>query len=214
MKHHPYRYQHPNLLPCPSCRFRGGPEKKGEWLHTPLTGEWMLPAEMGWLHMDMSTEVAAEIRQDGGCDMIFQRHQLSSVQFSSVVPDSLEPYALQHARPPCPSPTPGAYSNSCLSSRWCHPAISSSVVPFSSCLQFPSVRVFSNKSALHIRWPKYSGLISFRMDWFNLLAVQGTLKSLLQHHSSKASILWCSAFFIVQLSHPYVTTGKASTTRQ
>ena len=86
---------------------------------------------------------------------------------------------------------------------------------------FPSIRVFSNESALRIRWPKYwsfsfnispsnehSGLISFRMDWLDLLAVQGTLESLLQHHSSKASILLCSAFFIVQLSHPYMTTGK------
>ena len=85
----------------------------------------------------------------------------------------------------------------------------------------PSIRVFSNESILHIRWPKYwsfsfsispyneySGLISFRMDWLDLLAVQGTLKSLLQHHSSKALILWCSAFFTVQLSHPYTTTGK------
>ena len=78
----------------------------------------------------------------------------------------------------------------------------------------PSIRVFSNESALHIRWPKYwsfsfnPGLISFRMDWLDLLAVQGILKSLLQHHSSKASILLCSAFFIVQLSHPYMTTGK------
>ena len=86
---------------------------------------------------------------------------------------------------------------------------------------FPSIRVFPNESALRIRWPKYwsfsfnvspfneqSGLISFRMDWLDLLAVQGTLKSLLQHHSSKASIIWYSAFFIVQLSHPYMTTGK------
>ena len=86
---------------------------------------------------------------------------------------------------------------------------------------FPSIRVFCNESVLHIRWPKYwsfsfsispsseySGLISFRMNWLDFLAVQGTLKSLLQHHSSKASILWCSAFFIVQLSHPYMTTGK------
>ena len=86
---------------------------------------------------------------------------------------------------------------------------------------FPSIRVFSNESALHIRWPKYwrfsfnispssehPGLISFRMDWLDLLAVQGTLKSLLQHHSLKASILWRSAFFTIQLSHPYMTTGK------
>ena len=86
---------------------------------------------------------------------------------------------------------------------------------------FPSIRVFSKESILHIRWPKYwsfsfsispsneySGLVSFRIDWLDLLAVQGTLKSLLQHHSSTASILWCSAFFIVQLSHPYMTTGK------
>ena len=88
---------------------------------------------------------------------------------------------------------------------------------------FPRFRVFSNESVLHIRWPKYgsfsfsinpsneySGLISFRMDWLDLLTVQGTLKCLLQHHSSKASILWCSAFFIVQLSHPYMTTGKTT----
>ena len=86
---------------------------------------------------------------------------------------------------------------------------------------FPRIRVFSNESALHIRWPKYwsfrfnispsnehSGLISFRMDWLDLLIVQGTLKSLLQHHSSKASVLWLSAFFMFQLSHPYMTTGK------
>ena len=86
---------------------------------------------------------------------------------------------------------------------------------------FPSISIFSNESALHIRWPKfwgfrfslspsneYSGLISFRMDWLDLLAVQGTLKSVLQHHSSKSSILWCSTFFLVQLSHPHMTTGK------
>ena len=93
---------------------------------------------------------------------------------------------------------------------------------------FPSIRVFSNESALRIRWPKYwnssfkispssqhSRLISFRMDWLDLLAVQGTLKSLLQHHSSKAPILWCSAFFTVQLSYPYMTTGKTiALTRQ
>ena len=95
------------------------------------------------------------------------------------------------------------------------------VIFFSFCPQyFPeSGRVFSNESALHISWPKYwsfsisptseySGLISFRINWLDLLSVQGTLKSLLQHHSSKASVLWCSAFFVVQLSHPYMTTGK------
>ena len=136
--------------------------------------------------------------------------------------DSLRPHGLQHARPPCPSPTPRIYQNPCPLSWWCHPTISSHVIPFNSCLQsFPASGVFSNESALHIRWSKiwsfsfnispsneHLGLISFRMDWLDLLAVQRTLKSLLQHHSSKASILWCSAFFIVQLSHPYMTTRK------
>ena len=105
---------------------------------------------------------------------------------------------------------------------WCHPTISSSVHPLLLLPSvFPSIRVFSNESALWIRWPKYwsfnfsispsneySGLISFRTDWFDLLAVQGTPKSLFQHHSLKASILLCSIFFMVQLSHPYMTTGK------
>ena len=111
-------------------------------------------------------------------------------------------------------------SNSRPSSWWCHPAISSSGVPFSSCPQSLPKSVFSNESTLRRRWPKYwnfsfsiipskehPGLIS-RMGWLDLLAVHGTLKSLLQHHSSKASILQCSAFFTVQLSHPYMTTGK------
>ena len=135
--------------------------------------------------------------------------------------DSLQPHELQHARPPCPSPTPRVQPNPCPSSQWCHTTISSSVIPFSSCLQsFPASGSFQ-MSQLCIRWPKYwnfsfnisptdehPGLISFRMDWLDLLAVQGTVKSLLQHHSSKASILWSSAFFIVQLSHPYMTTGN------
>ena len=121
----------------------------------------------------------------------------------------------------CP-PTPRAYSNSCPLSRWCHPTISSSVVLLLLPSIFPSIRVFSNESALHIRWPKYwsfsfsisssneySGLISFRIDGFDLLAIQGTHKCL-HHHSSKASILQCSTSFIVQLSHPYVTTGKTT----
>ena len=135
--------------------------------------------------------------------------------------DSLRPHELQHTRPPCPSPTPGVHSDLRPSSQWCHPAISSSVVPFSSCPQSLPASVFSRESTLPMRWPKswsfsfsiipskeIPGLISFRMDWLDLLALQGTLKSLLQHHSSKASILQCSAFFTVQLSHPYMTTGK------
>jgi len=145
---------------------------------------------------------------------------VSSVQFShSVVSDSLRPHELQHARAPCPSPTPGVHSNSRPLSWWCHPAISSSVVPFSSCPQSLPASVFSNESTLRMKWPNYwnfsfsitpsrehPGLISFRMDWLDILA--DSLKSLAQHHSSKASILQCSAFFIVQLSNPYMTTGK------
>ena len=156
--------------------------------------------------------------------MSVRKHTLSEhVQFSSVVFDSLRPHGLQHARLPGPSPTPGAYSNSCPLSQWCHPTIWSSVVPFFSHLwSFPASGSF-HESALRVRWPKYwsfsfsispsseyPGQISFRMSWLDLLAVQGTLKSLLQHHSSKASILQRSAFFIVQLSHPYMTTGKTT----
>ena len=135
---------------------------------------------------------------------------------------SLQPHGLQHVRPPCPSPTPEVYSNSCSLSRWCHPTTSSSVIPFSSHLQsFPESESFQMSqlftSGGHKSWTfsfnispsyEYSGLISFKIDWLDLLAVQETLKSLFQHHSSKASILWCSAFFIVQLSHLYMTTGK------
>ena len=135
--------------------------------------------------------------------------------------DSLWPYVLQSARLSCPLPTPGVYPN-----RW--PWVHDAIHPVHLCHSilhlpsiFPSIRVFSNESALHIEWPKYwsfsfnitpssehSGLISSRMDWLNLLAVQGTLKRLLQHHSWKALILWCSACFIVKTSHPYMTTGK------
>ena len=144
-----------------------------------------------------------------------------SVQFScSVVSDSLRPHKSQHARPPCPSPTPRIYLNSCPLSRWCHPAISSLSSPFPPAPN-PSQHQGLFQWTLYMRWPKYWsfsfsispsnehwGLISFRMDWLDLLAVQETLKSLLQHHSTKASILWRSAFFTVQFSHPYMTTGK------
>ena len=146
----------------------------------------------------------------------------SSVQFSrSVVSDSLQPHEFQHARPPCPSPTPSSLRltsiKSVMPSRHlilCRPLFLLPPIP-------SSIRVFSNESTLRMRWPKYwsfsfsiipskeiPGLISFRMDWLDLLAVQGTLQSLLQHHSSKASILQRSAFFTVQLSRPYMATGK------
>ena len=140
----------------------------------------------------------------------------------SVVSNSLRPHGLQHSRLPCPSPTPGTCSNSCPSSCWCHPTISHSIIPLSCLHCFPasgsfsmilliflSIGVFSNETVLCIRWPKYwsfsfsisppneySGLISFRIDWFDLLEVQGTLKSLLQHHSWKSSVLQCSALVL------------------
>ena len=127
-----------------------------------------------------------------------------SVQFNdSVASNSLQTHGLQHARLPCPSPTPGASSNSCPLSQWCHPTISSCRPLLLLPSIFPTIRVFSNESVLCIRWPKYwrlsfsitpsneyPGLISFRMHWLDLLAVQETFKSLLQHHSSKASILY------------------------
>ena len=142
--------------------------------------------------------------------------------------NSLQLYGLQCANLPCPWPSPGVCLNSCPLNQWCHPTISSSVIQPSHPLLllpsiFPSIRVFSNELALRIRWPKYwsfslsispsneySGQISTQIDWFDLLAVQGTLKSVLQHHSSKASILWWSAFFMVQISHLYMTTGKTT----
>ena len=133
--------------------------------------------------------------------------------------DLLQPHALQHARLPCPLPTPGACSHSCPWMPPNHLTLCCPLLLLPSIL--PSSRVFSNKSVLHIRWPKYwsfgitispsneySGLISLRMDWLDLLAVQGTLNSLLQYHSSKAWILQHSAFFMVQFSHLYMTTGK------
>ena len=149
-------------------------------------------------------------------------HQFSSIHFShTVMSDSLRPHGLQHARPLCPSPTPGVHPNSCTLSLWCHPAISSSVVPFSSYPQslpasesIPTSQFFPwggqsiEVSALASVLPKNTQDRSPLVDWLYLLAVQGTLKSLLQYHSSKASIHWHSAFFTVQLSHPYMTTEK------
>ena len=150
------------------------------------------------------------------CD-ILERPQFSSA--AQLCP-TLWPHGLQHARLTCPSPTPRVYSNSCPLSWWCHPTISSLVNHF-SCLQsfpasgsFPMSQFFtsggqSRSFSFSISSSnEYSGLISLRMDWLDLLAVQGTLQSLLQHHSSKASILWGSAFFLVQLSYPYIDHWK------
>ena len=138
-----------------------------------------------------------------------------------LVTESSDSLPALQAPPPL---SPGVCWNSYSLTRWCHPTISSSVVLFSSCPQiFPSIGVFSSTSALCIRWPRpkywrftishsdeYSGLISFRTDWFDLLAVQGTLKSLLQNDTSKASVFQHSAFFMIQLSCPYMTTWNVS----
>ena len=142
----------------------------------------------------------------------------------SVMIYSLQPHGLQHSRFPCPSPSLKACSISCPLSWWYHPTISSSIVPSSSHPQsFKNSGVFSNELALHIRWPKYwsfsfsispsneySGCTFFRIDWLDLFDVHGTVKNLLQHHSSKASILRYSAFLMVQLWHPYIITGKTT----
>ena len=142
--------------------------------------------------------------------------------------NSLQFYALQHTKLPCLSLSAGVCSSSSPLSQWCYLTISSSAISLSFCLQSFPTSGSSNELVLLIRWPKYrsfifsispsneySELISFRIDWSDLFAVQGTLKSLLQHHSSKASILWHSAFFMIQLSQPYITTRKTiALTRQ
>ena len=135
--------------------------------------------------------------------------------------DSLLPYGLQHSVLLCPSLSPRVYSNSYPLSQWCHPAVSSSVPCFSSCPQsfpasgsFPVSWLFTSGDQTvefqlqHQSFQEYSGLISFRIDRFDLLAVHGMLKSLLQHHNSEASVLQLSAFFVDQLYHPYIITGK------
>ena len=165
-----------------------------------------------------------------GLDSQYCVNKSNESQFSClVVSDSFWLHESQHARPPCPSPTPGVYPNSSPSNQWCHPAISSSVVPCSSCPQsfsasgsFPMSQLFTSGGqsigsfSFNISPSnEHPGLISFMKDWLDLLAVQGTLKSLLQYHSLESSIFLCSAFFIVQLSHPHMTTGKTiALTRQ
>ena len=174
------------------------------WSLTMSTLSWK------WIEFVANVEQGDAFECLGNC--VLCRHnllyevKLFIIWFSSVqslcMSNPLWPHELQHARPPCPSLNPGVHPNPFPLSWWCHPTISSSVVPFSCPPSFPIT------GSLHFRWPKYwsfsisispsnehQGLISFRMDWLGLLAVQGTLKSLLQHHSSKASILQHSAFF-------------------
>ena len=157
-----------------------------------------------------------------------ERERSTSYQFShSVFFDSLRPHEPQHARPLCLSPTARVYANPCPLSWWCHPTISSSVIPFSSCPQyFPASGSFQ-MSQLFTSGGQSIGVSAstsvhpmntqdWSLGWTGWISLQSKgLKSLLQHHSSKASILWCSTFFIVQLSHPYMTTGKTiALTRQ
>ena len=188
-----------------------------------------------WPHGLQHARLPCPSVSPGVCSNSCPLSQFSSVQLScSVMSDSLQPHGRQHTWLLCPTPTPIACSNSCPLSRWCYPTISSSVIPFSSCLQsfpasgsfqmsqqsFPAsgsfqmsqlfawggqrIGVSASASVLPMNTQNWSPLAV----WLDLLAVQVTLKSLLQHHSSKASTLWCSAFFMVQLSHPYTTTGK------
>ena len=193
------------------------PQTESLYLLSPQHQKWFPTQSLCLINI-------CSLKQIGMLTLFSFFHILLLLFSRSVVSDSLRPHGLPHARPPCPSPSTGAFLNSCPSSWWCHPTILSSVVPFSSCLQsVPASGSFlmswlfesggqsigastsASASVLPVNVP---GLISFRIDWFDLFAVQGTLKSLLQYHSSKASILWCSAFFVVQLSHPYMTTRK------
>ena len=183
---------------------------------TPWTIAYQAPPSMGFPRQGYCSGLPLPSPKEGvkWCVTEFTTGFFGSVQFScSVVSDFLLPHGPQHARPPCPSSTAGVYPNSCPLCRWCHPTISSSVVPFSSCLQsFPASGSFQMSQLFNqvakvlefqLQYQSFQWTLriefSFRMDWLDLL---------LQHHSSKASILWCLAFFIIQLSHPYMTTGK------
>ena len=210
----PHEVQHASL-PCPS-------PSPGVCSNSYPLSHWCHPTILSFLTPFSSYTVDVKLIKSV-LNLSFDQPQLYKIQFvCSVVSDSLQPHGLQHARPPCPSPTPGTYLlklksiESVMASN--HLILRCPLFLLPSI--FLSIRVFSNEAVLHIRWLKhwtfsigpsneYSRLISCRIDYSDLLAVHVTLKSLLQHHSSKASILLCSAFFIVQLSHPYTTTGKA-----
>ena len=193
-----------------------------EWQPTPVS----LPGEFHGLRR-LCTVLGSLLSLDFQMWQYFWVNNGNSVQFSwTVVPDSSHPHEMQHSRLPCSSPTPGTYLNSCPSPRWCHPTISFSVIPFSSCLQsfpasgsFPvsqffawggqSIGVSASASVLPMNIQDW-----LLLGWTGWISLQSKglstpqLESLLQHHSSKASILQCSAFFIVQISHSYMTTGK------
>ena len=186
-----------------------------EWLHACFQ-EWMFYSTLRYRKRRFRGRMKAAELMFAVC---FQPLLFSH----SVVSDSLWPHGLQRARLPCPSPSPGVCSLTSIELEMSSNHLILCCPFFLLASIFPNIRFFSNELALHIRWPKYwnfsfsispfneySGLISFRIDLLDLLAVQGTLKSLLQQHSSKASILQRSAFFTVQLSHPYRITGKTT----
>ena len=193
----------------PNCHLRF----KHLWNYQLLLGVKLNENLQTFLDTPVSNHTAPEDTWGPSCMFLYIRY---------IVADSLRPHGLQHASLPCPFLSPWACSSSYPLRGWCCP-INLILCRLLLLLPsiFPSIRVFYSESALCNRWPKYwsfnfnisssneySGLISFRVDWFGLLAVQGILKSLLQYHNLKASILRHSTFFIVQLSHPYVTTGK------
>ena len=169
------------------------------------------------LYGDLSFSLYCDIPLSKDCSCFWKEPKLLLFSHSGIS-DSLQSHGLQHARLPCPSPSPRTGSNSCPLSRWCHPIISSSFGPFASCLpsftasgSFPISRLFRSRGqVLEFQISispsnEDSELISFGIDWFDLLAFQGTRKSLLQHHSSNTSVLWHSDFFMVQSSHLYMT---------
>ena len=168
---------------------------------------------------ETQASVFFKVSQGDLCVPLVENFHLILLFSHSVMSSSLQPHGLQHERVPCPS-FPALCSNSCPLNWWCYPTISSSVIPFSSCFQsFPELGSIqmshffasggqSIGASASVLPNEYSGLISFKIGWFDLLAIQGTLESLLQHQSLKASILQCPAFFMVQLSHPYILLEK------
>ena len=193
-----------------------------EWnLEKGLEAPWEMPLK-AWVKSQYSRgsvqkEKGEETRSRKSVGWLcFLRSEWADSPLTAVERNGTKMWVRRHEDMHGPRKDLSLCSNSCPLSQWCHPTVSSFVTHFSCLQSFPA---FSNESAVHIRWPKYlsfsispanenSGFISFRIHWFDLLAVQGSLKSFLQHHGSKTSILRHSAFFIVQLSDPYMTTGK------